>query len=680
MMNLVQLQEQLKDFSQQQLAKEMQMPSGNVPQYLVLGELQRRKRMESSAMQGQAQQNQTTVAQDAVAAAGVPQQGLAGMMQAMAPQTNAGQNTGQAPVQAMAGGGVIKAQEGASLSSYPSPPVSYLRDPAVQLMAQRAGMRPAQLWAALTDEQRTAEERRLSNQDRGPRGPVTRDQFLDEITALPGVNPSYDGENPDRPGFIMPSQSELDTRYRLGQMPPSLPGLPGTGMPSGPGQDTPPRLGAASLADAPIALPSLRPSAPPVEMMPEIGSEPTPFRPPATIDDFIAEEARKRQEAMALGAGDTPTGDMLGQARGNMEDLLGTTGAPAAPPGAADLDAVWSEVARTSQARRAPQDALRKRQDAMAQGAGDTPTGDMLGQARGNMEDLLNTTGMPTAPSGLAAVADYSGAADPDAVWAEVARTSQARRARPEPESPGRSLVDIIGEDLGSTAAMLNPFASEEDVMQASSNLGGMDTGTPLKVPSTGIESLMPPTAPSGGGGGGGAGGGAGAGGGGGGGGGSALGGSGKAVMSDLEKSLEQDKWLSLAKFGMALMASRQPTMGGAIGEAGLAATADFQQAKKNFEEAKMARQALAARKAGGGGGTKPPTIANMISYLDDLVAQRGELNPMPGMPIDANQLARASALDGEIAAVRSQLRASGMGAAPALSDVPSTIKSPTAP
>ena len=44
-MNIIELQDNLKNFSQDQLIKEMQMPSGQVPQFLVLGELDRRKKM-----------------------------------------------------------------------------------------------------------------------------------------------------------------------------------------------------------------------------------------------------------------------------------------------------------------------------------------------------------------------------------------------------------------------------------------------------------------------------------------------------------------------------------------------------------------------------------------------------------------------------------------------------------
>lgn len=100
-MNLFQLQERLKDFSQDQLVNEMRNPSGSAPQYLVLSELQRRRRLMQEE-QAQMPQQQATVAEEAVAAAGMPQGGLAQMAQALAPQTDTVMNTAR-----MAEGGMI---------------------------------------------------------------------------------------------------------------------------------------------------------------------------------------------------------------------------------------------------------------------------------------------------------------------------------------------------------------------------------------------------------------------------------------------------------------------------------------------------------------------------------------------------------------------------------------------
>lgn len=84
-MNILDVQDNLKNFSEKQLINEMQMPSGNAPQFLVLSEITRRKRMRDQ-LNMQKAANEPTVAQEAVASAGVPAQGIMGMSEAMAPK------------------------------------------------------------------------------------------------------------------------------------------------------------------------------------------------------------------------------------------------------------------------------------------------------------------------------------------------------------------------------------------------------------------------------------------------------------------------------------------------------------------------------------------------------------------------------------------------------------------
>jgi hypothetical protein len=138
MMNVIEIQDKLKNFSQDQLIGEMQNPTGNAPQFLVLSEITRRQKMVNDDKIRQAKQNEMTVAQEAVASAGVPQDGIAGMARAMAPKTDIAQNTGvmsqapQAPPQAppapdqggimgMANGGYVK-KMGLGGSVEPRPP------------------------------------------------------------------------------------------------------------------------------------------------------------------------------------------------------------------------------------------------------------------------------------------------------------------------------------------------------------------------------------------------------------------------------------------------------------------------------------------------------------------------------------------------------------------------------
>ena len=100
--------------------QEMQAPTGFAPQFLVLSELKRRKRMRDEYQRQQAA-NIKTVAEEAVTAAGVPQEGIMQMSQAMNPNSSIAQNTGtdqrsqmqptQAP-QMMADGGVVRMFDG----------------------------------------------------------------------------------------------------------------------------------------------------------------------------------------------------------------------------------------------------------------------------------------------------------------------------------------------------------------------------------------------------------------------------------------------------------------------------------------------------------------------------------------------------------------------------------------
>jgi len=153
-MNIVQLQDNLKNLSDQQLSQAMQMPSQDTPPFLVVSELNRRKKMRESFQAQQASQNQTTVAQDVVAAAGVPQEGASQMAQSLAPRTDMANNTGIMSLpqggepQRMAGGGVVKMYEGQTVR-----PMTY----ADFLAAAQAGNRP-------TEEQYMASVESLNDQ------------------------------------------------------------------------------------------------------------------------------------------------------------------------------------------------------------------------------------------------------------------------------------------------------------------------------------------------------------------------------------------------------------------------------------------------------------------------------------------------------------------------------------
>ncbi len=153
-MNILDLQNQLKNLSQEQLIQQMQAPTGEVPQFLLLSEITRRQKMRT-AFEGQQGEDGTTVAEDAIASAGVPA-GFAGQMAgAMAPQTDMQGNTGampQAPmmpeepaqVPGMAGGGIVALRDGGR----PGSPGTFVRDGMVYITNERGEEIP---WAPASE-------------------------------------------------------------------------------------------------------------------------------------------------------------------------------------------------------------------------------------------------------------------------------------------------------------------------------------------------------------------------------------------------------------------------------------------------------------------------------------------------------------------------------------------------
>ena len=197
-MNMLDIQDKLKGLSEQQLVQAMQAPTENIPQFLVLSEITRRKRMRDSMQQ---QDNGATVAEEAVAAAGVPQGGIADMARALAPKTDMTQNTGASPVQGMYGGGYVqKMQAGAFVDSKSLVPYSQQNfpsalasDPAVIAMAQRLGIPVDEYIASLPPDVRAKNLKR-----------VVAGRIVPEISQ----------GNQEQ---ALPSQADLDARYRMSQ-------------------------------------------------------------------------------------------------------------------------------------------------------------------------------------------------------------------------------------------------------------------------------------------------------------------------------------------------------------------------------------------------------------------------------------------------------------------------------
>jgi hypothetical protein len=139
--------------------------------------------------------------------------------------------------------------------------------------------------------------------------------------------------------------------------------------------------------------------------------------------------------------------------------------------------------------------------------------------------------------------------------------------------------------------------------------------------------------------------------------------------MQRAERRAEQDKWLALAQVGLGLMSSTQPTLGGALGEAGLAGLQSYQGARDEYETERLglskelsgissarASQQAAAAKARSG-----PSLQNLIDARDALYTKStNELGEDVVAPIPGSE--------GEIAQINAAIRSMvGSMAAPTM-------------
>jgi hypothetical protein len=129
-MNILKLQDELKSVPDNALVGYVQNPTGHVPSYLALSELQRRKDMREKYQQ--AQPEKTTVAEDLEQQAQPQPQGIAAIQQpAEAPVVEPG--VAGLPVpdqmfsgQGMAAGGIVAFDDGGDVKGYAGPDGSYV--------------------------------------------------------------------------------------------------------------------------------------------------------------------------------------------------------------------------------------------------------------------------------------------------------------------------------------------------------------------------------------------------------------------------------------------------------------------------------------------------------------------------------------------------------------------------
>lgn len=539
-MNMLDIQDKLKGLSEQQLVQAMQAPTENVPQFLVLSEITRRKRMRDSMQQ---QDNGTTVAQEAVAAAGVPQGGIADMAMALAPKTDVTQNTGVSPVQGMYGGGYVqKMQAGAFVDSKSLVPYSQQNfpsalasDPAVIAMAQRLGIPVEEYIASLSPETRANNLQR-----------VVDGRIVPEISQ----------GNQEQ---ALPTQADLDARYRMSQA--EEPRF--VGAETGPSFGFPASTPQSLYPPVPVGnpIPGEEPSfytpperAQPLSPMERIRSLQGPsFEGEGRGDVFDAREPETQLAYDALGSGKFVTVPTLGQ---QVENIGGQI---AAVPGA-----VADYVRGMDLYAGDPYSELSAReQEDISSGRMSPETADALQAGRLAM---VKYGGRGSAPAG--AKSTSSPTPEPDA----------EETPAPGGETPPAPAVDDLIADITTGGT------------RTSGGAGGVGSASGA----TSYEQEL------------------------------------MNAMQRAERRAQQDKWLALAQVGLGLMSSTQPTLGGALGEAGLAGLQSYQGARDEYETERLGlskalagiESARASQRAAGAKALSGPTLKEINDNLEMLTTE----------------------------------------------------------
>lgn len=678
-MNILQVQDRLKGLSEQQLATEMQSPSGMAPQFLVLTELQRRKRVRDDFQAQSAKAPATTVAQDAVSAAGVPQEGLAPMARAMAPQTDVTQNTGIAALpaataseepQRMAGGGMVRKMAEGSLvrkmekgepvvlggRTYTQGRDGIYRDKRGNVL-QTGGENLAGITSLPYDLGNSLAGYSARLAAEGNAGLMAQDRAnLAERVQGQRVMPATTGYTyPDVPvedmGGMAMLANALDGRsgpMTMGKR--SIEGDVGAGKEAAMMDDML-GLGLAGISER---------SGPMTMGKRGISGDVGAGKDAAMLDDMLALGligANDRSGPMTTGRNkpreDIPMSDRAGPMTMGKRGISGNVDAGT---DAAMLDDMVALGLVGANDRAGPMTSGR---DFSLLGAPELQNPALRTPATGG-------AGLATALKEAAAnpPSEYEQRVDRTrrtmADMAAVPEVEKARAAGRESFTLGELLGDYgITVGLDGTGAQVVPgpgrgalpataAASEPS---AAAQPAGPDTPRPKARPTDAVEDLTD-AADTGG-----AGGGSGGSGGSGGGGSGGVGGVGVAAgpQTDYEKALadalartekraEQDKWMALAQAGLALMSSNSPTLAGALGEAGAAGLGAFQSSRDEAEKSRMdllatqyqmdmerQKMAMARAQAGARSGGGKPINATLINGLKaDRAAVASDLARLP--------------------------------------------------
>ena len=106
-----------------------------------------------------------------------------------------------------------------------------------------------------------------------------------------------------------------------------------------------------------------------------------------------------------------------------------------------------------------------------------------------------------------------------------------------------------------------------------------------------------------------------------------------KKLQSQMEKDREQDKWLAIAQAGLALMSSKEPTLLGAAGEAGVEGLKAFREAQDRYQEG-VVDLINARAKVAKEGTKKGITASSAVSRINKIEELLNPTDPA-AMPLD---------------------------------------------
>ena len=644
-MNILQLQERLKDLPDNALMQEMQMPTGNAPQFLVLSELKRRKRMRDEYKRQEAA-DMKTVAEEVVTSAGAPQEGIMQMSRAMAPNSSIAQDTGMdmaAPVQPtqapqmMADGGVVKMQTGGIITAianlkinYPEIYEKYKDSPdlnQIAASAMRGGgffgesgiARDVPYGLDELEEGRSFDTLRSLFTDPSNRA-VTR-QALETAAMQPELNAAAEAqraaalEQGDESLFAEGSVAE----YLRGTPEGGLPrkseayGISGTLVSPDVEDYIAPQGGGAEQSfvlqrpeGAPISIPSTMGGDRPLGLDTSTFTQPIDVRTP--IGDVYAEPEKIRATEDAMMSGIGSLGGPLTVSEAAVETATQRRDAPISTQVEQPMLVDQMATALIPDDRSMEEEIRDQRE-----------------RARMAEERRMDYLGPIVSDDTISSALVDLGAAGIEGIGALFeAGVGGLEAAKESVANTGESVAEaLMQRDLRNAADIERAgYESAQEQADRAALLEGFTLGDPNAPDAEGALSfgdLLPKdtdtsttpagrksTSKSGGTGGG-------------------VGGRIAQMIADREKSAEADKWMALAQTGMALMASKQPTLGGALGEAGLIGVGAMQKARQQYDKDVLDLLTLQerSRRAGSKGGL---TASNMISLMDDLRRYKGDI------------------------------------------------------